>query len=318
MSLGRTVHLARVVSSICDRLGDRIPMSIARLAELSGERMTGGRATAGRVAATRPTRSCTSCRARIGSVSRGKKSTTELRPSTDLDWMFATQLVPSSAFSRGMVTRFSTLVTREPGCLGLDLDQRRRKLGEDVERNVPQQPRCGEHRQQAQRHHGDPVLSAAAMRPRISRRLQRRRAELGAEQLHRAGLHHHRAGRRTLGEQRLVAHHIRRVTSPSSVDLGRGPLVHPGAPAMSRTTADHGTTLPVSWSRSRTTTRPARRRGRRPSRLAPGNRGPPSPPRRWPTAGGNHACLRPTLPGPSPTPWICAPAPASISRRSPA
>ena len=68
ISRGRIVQRASVVSSICESVFDDMPIFITRLSDDSGDRMTGGRATAGSVAATRASRSCTSCRAGMRSV----------------------------------------------------------------------------------------------------------------------------------------------------------------------------------------------------------------------------------------------------------
>ena len=60
---GRTVHRARVVKSICESEDDDMPTFMTRLREESGDMITGGRAAAGSVGATRARRSWTSCRA---------------------------------------------------------------------------------------------------------------------------------------------------------------------------------------------------------------------------------------------------------------
>ncbi len=49
------------------------------------------------------------------------------------------------------------LVGGEAGRLGLDLDQRRGELGEDVERRLPQDAGREQDQQQRERHHRDPV-----------------------------------------------------------------------------------------------------------------------------------------------------------------
>jgi hypothetical protein len=59
MSRGRIVHFASVVISTCDSVSDVNPIFIARLSDESGESITGGRATAGSVAAARANRSWT-------------------------------------------------------------------------------------------------------------------------------------------------------------------------------------------------------------------------------------------------------------------
>ena len=60
---------------------------MTRLSDDSGESMTGGRATAGSVAAARDSRSCTICRDRMTSVEGSRISTTDDSPSTDFDRM---------------------------------------------------------------------------------------------------------------------------------------------------------------------------------------------------------------------------------------
>ena len=57
---GRIVHLANSVISIWESLSDHMPIFNTRLVEESGERMTGGFATAGRRDASMASRSCTS------------------------------------------------------------------------------------------------------------------------------------------------------------------------------------------------------------------------------------------------------------------
>ncbi len=54
--------------SICESESDHTPIFMARLVEDRGGRITGGLATTGSLDASRVTRSCTSCRARIRSV----------------------------------------------------------------------------------------------------------------------------------------------------------------------------------------------------------------------------------------------------------
>ena len=109
------VHFASVVSSICDSCFEVIPIFKTRLSDESGERMTGGCAAAGSAAAVRSRRSCTSCRAPISSVPSSKMSTTDDRPSTDLDRRVLRPGTPFIAVSSGTVTRLSTSPVDSPG-----------------------------------------------------------------------------------------------------------------------------------------------------------------------------------------------------------
>ena len=92
------------------------------------------------------------------------------------------------------------LLGRQARRLGLDLDQRRGELGEDVERRVAARPGC---RRPSARRTGPRPAAAAAATAAISERIiggapSLADAELGAEQLGRAGGHHARARRRAL------------------------------------------------------------------------------------------------------------------------
>ena len=81
-------------------------------------------------------RSCTSCRAGIRSVPSSKISTTDDRPSTDFERsVFEAGHAVHRRFERHADQRFD-VGAREARRFGLDLDQRRRELGEDVERRV--------------------------------------------------------------------------------------------------------------------------------------------------------------------------------------
>ena len=80
------------------------------------------------------------------------------------------------------MTRISTS-GREPGRLGLDLDERRGELGEDVELGLDDRPRAGD------QHHRR-VRTTIATRRRSDVETSQRiicRSELGAEELGRAG-----------------------------------------------------------------------------------------------------------------------------------
>ena len=57
---GRIVHRASVVTSIWDRRSDDMPIFMTRLSDDSGDRITGGSAAVGRLAAIRRRRSWTS------------------------------------------------------------------------------------------------------------------------------------------------------------------------------------------------------------------------------------------------------------------
>ena len=136
ISLGRIVHSASSVRSICESVFDQTPIFSTRLVDESGGRMTGGRATAGSRGASAASRSCTSCRARSRSVPRSKISTTDDRPEHRLR---AHRLQPRHAVQRVLERHGDQaldLLGRQPGRLGLDLDQRRGELGEDVERRL--------------------------------------------------------------------------------------------------------------------------------------------------------------------------------------
>ncbi|MCG3163695.1 MAG: hypothetical protein JMDDDDMK_05140 [Acidobacteria bacterium] len=112
---GRIVQRASVESSICESVFDETPIFIARLVDESGCKITGGRAAAGSCGATSANLSCTICRARINSVSGSKISTTDERPSTDLDRSVFNCAVPVSAFSTGTLIRLSTSAVERPG-----------------------------------------------------------------------------------------------------------------------------------------------------------------------------------------------------------
>ena len=115
ISRGRMLQRASVVISTCVRLSDDTPIFSTRLVDESGESITGGRATPGSVGATRASRSCTACRALLMSIPCGKYSTTDDKPSTDLERIFFTSGVPFRAFSSGTLTRASTSAVLRPG-----------------------------------------------------------------------------------------------------------------------------------------------------------------------------------------------------------
>ena len=115
ISRGRTVHRASVVRSICESEDDDMPIFMTRLSEDSGDMMTGGRAAAGRVGATRARRSWTSCRAGIRSVPFSKISTTDDKPSTDLERSTSSPGTPFIAASSGTLMSASTSELESPG-----------------------------------------------------------------------------------------------------------------------------------------------------------------------------------------------------------
>jgi hypothetical protein len=90
-------------------------MFITRLIDESGARMTGVSAASGRCGAVTARRSCTNCRARIGSAPSSRISTTDESPSTDFERIVATHGNPLSPDSTGSVTRFSTSAEVRPG-----------------------------------------------------------------------------------------------------------------------------------------------------------------------------------------------------------
>ena len=115
MSRGRIVHLASVLISTCDSVSEVMPIFMTRLSEDSGESITGGRATAGSVAAARDSRSCTICLALNTSVEGSRIRTTDESPSTDLERMRVEPGTPLSAASSGTVTSASTSLVESPG-----------------------------------------------------------------------------------------------------------------------------------------------------------------------------------------------------------
>ena len=141
----------------------------------------------------RSSRSCTSCRAAIRSVPSSKISTTDDRPSTDFERSVFSPATPFIAFSSGTVTSAFDFARRKARRFGLDLDQRRRELREDVERRVLRRARAGDQQHDRQRHDDeaqpegafdDPAHHAVAYFPD---------AELDAEQLRGAVGHDARA-----------------------------------------------------------------------------------------------------------------------------
>ena len=93
---------------------DVTPIFITRLRLDSGERITGGRTTAGSRGAAIDSRSSTSCRAVIRSVPSWKIRTTDDSPRTDFDRRVFSPVVPLSAFSSGTLTRLSTSSVDSP------------------------------------------------------------------------------------------------------------------------------------------------------------------------------------------------------------
>ena len=125
------------VRSRCDSVFDQTPIFITRLVDDSGCRMTGGLATAGSCRASAVIRSCTSCRTCSWSVPCSSTSTTCDRPehrlrAHRLDARHAGQRV----LQRHGDEAFD-LLAGQAGRFGLDLDDRRRELGEDVQRRRP-------------------------------------------------------------------------------------------------------------------------------------------------------------------------------------
>ncbi len=112
---GRTVHRASVVKSICESEDDDMPIFMTRLREESGDMITGGRAAAGSVGATRARRSWTSCRAGMRSVPFSKMRTTDDKPSTDLERRTSRPGTPFMAASSGTLMSASTSELESPG-----------------------------------------------------------------------------------------------------------------------------------------------------------------------------------------------------------
>ena len=112
---GRTVHRARVVKSICESEDDDMPIFMTRLRDESGDMITGGRAAAGSVGATRARRSWTSCRAGMRSVPFSKIRTTDDKPSTDLERRTSRPGTPFMAASSGTLMSASTSELESPG-----------------------------------------------------------------------------------------------------------------------------------------------------------------------------------------------------------
>ena len=114
MSLGRMVQRERTDRSMSDlSLADR-PSIMTRLADEVGWSMTGAFEA---LVSSAPwvRRSCTTCRARIGSVPSSKVITTEDRPGIDVDCIRSTQAMPLSRLdSSGTVTRSSTSCADSP------------------------------------------------------------------------------------------------------------------------------------------------------------------------------------------------------------
>ena len=115
MRRGRTVHRASVVRSICESKDDDMPIFMTRLRDDSGDMITGGRAAAGSVGATRASRSCTSCRAGIRSVPGSKMRTTDDSPSTDFERSTSRPGTPFIAASSGTLISASTSALERPG-----------------------------------------------------------------------------------------------------------------------------------------------------------------------------------------------------------
>src|SRR5213075_2302147 len=96
---------------------------------------TGGAAHFGIVGVTMWTRSSTICRARRRSVPRLNSILTEESWPTDLERRTSRPGKPASACSIGTVTRLSTSTAVSPRHI-VNLDERRRELGEDVHRHA--------------------------------------------------------------------------------------------------------------------------------------------------------------------------------------
>ena len=132
-----------------------MPIFSARLVDESGERITGGCATAGIAAATNASRSCTSCRARIRSVPSRKISTTDDRPSTDFERIV---LSHGSAVERVLERHGDQAFDffgRKTRGFGLNLDQRRRELRENIERRVAHDAHTDDQQQNGERQDND-------------------------------------------------------------------------------------------------------------------------------------------------------------------
>ena len=146
---GLTVQRTIVVISVCDSVGDVMPIFIRRLSDDSGASITGGCAVTGSCEGPSVARrSCTCCRASIRSRRRlenqdDRRQSEDRFGSNRLD----ARHTRKRALNRNADERLD-FRRREPRCLGLDFDQRRGEFGKDVERNVGNRAACrGERRQ---------------------------------------------------------------------------------------------------------------------------------------------------------------------------
>ncbi len=136
-----------------ERFRSQTPIFSTRLVDECGGMITGGLATAGSRDASTANRSCTSCRARIRSVPSSKiilhRRQPEHRLRTDrLQKRRAVECVLQRHANQAL-----DFHGREPGRFGLDLDQRRRELGEHVERRRLERPDAVHDQQRRQRQH---------------------------------------------------------------------------------------------------------------------------------------------------------------------
>ena len=108
--------------------------------------------------------------ARTGAPSSGRSPRlkiilTDDRSATDLERMMSIPGTPVSACSSGIVTRASTSVRREPEAGGLDFDDGRGELGEDVHRHVAAAGPSDQHHGRGDRDHDEAVLEARSDDP---------------------------------------------------------------------------------------------------------------------------------------------------------
>ena len=144
ISRGRTVHRTIVVISVCDSVGDVMPIFIRRLSDESGASITGGCALAGNCAAigaetllhVLPGFHAIG----VGIEDQHHRREAEHRLRADgPDARYAGE----GALDRDADERFD-FGRGKAGRLGLDLDERRREFRKDVERNGARAARGGE------------------------------------------------------------------------------------------------------------------------------------------------------------------------------
>ncbi len=107
----------------------------------------------------------TSCRARIRSTPGSKISTTDERPSTDFERMVLSQAVPFRRVLQGHGDQALDLGGGKAGGLGLDLHQRRRELGEHVDRRVAHGPKPGHDQKGGEARHRHPQVERPGDQP---------------------------------------------------------------------------------------------------------------------------------------------------------